>query len=70
MSEEIKLKIMKSIEKFVKLLKQIKYASLNPPLSKLYHSYFGSLLNGFGTQSSDVDYTILTNSYVNEKQFL
>ncbi|CAD8107425.1 unnamed protein product [Paramecium primaurelia] len=70
MSEETKEKIMKSIEKFVKLLKQINYKSLNPPLSKLYHSYFGSLLNGFGTQSSDVDYTILTNSYVNEKQFL
>lgn len=49
MSEETKEKIMKSIEKFVKLLKQINYKSLNPPLSKLYHSYFGSLLNGFGT---------------------
>ncbi|CAK63281.1 unnamed protein product (macronuclear) [Paramecium tetraurelia] len=70
MSEETKEKIMKSIERFVKLLKQVKYQSLNPPLSKLYHTYFGSLLNGFGTQSSDVDYTILTNSYVNEKQFL
>lgn len=32
MSEETKEKIMKSIERFVKLLKQIKFQSLNPPL--------------------------------------
>lgn len=67
MTDETKEKIKKSIDKFVKLLRLIKYHTLNPPLQNLYHSYFGSMLNGFGTQTSDVDYTILTNSYVNEK---
>ena len=31
---------------------------------------FGSLVSGFGGTDSDLDITILTNSYVNESNFL
>ena len=31
---------------------------------------FGSLVNGFGTSDSDLDITILTNCYVDEKKFI
>ena len=49
MSCETKEKIQRSIEKFVKLLSKIRYNTLNPPITNLNHSYFGSMLNGFGT---------------------
>lgn len=35
-------------------------------MGTIEHCAFGSKSNGFGTEKSDVDYTILTNCYVNE----
>lgn len=32
----------------------------------MHYLYFGSWLNGFGTKTSDVDFSIMTNSYVDE----
>lgn len=39
-------------------------------LCPLYYQYYGSFCNGFGLNTSDVDFTILTNSYVEESILL
>jgi predicted nucleotidyltransferase len=39
-------------------------------LADIEYQYFGSYSNGFGTTGSDVDLTILTNSFVNEREVL
>lgn len=54
------------MNKFVKQLEKVTF----PTGLTLHYDYFGSFLNGFGTKSSDVDFTILTNSYFNEKAML
>ncbi|KAM3127783.1 hypothetical protein pb186bvf_020112 [Paramecium bursaria] len=60
--------IKRSMDNFIKLLKQIPFKQMN--LCTLYYQYYGSFCNGFGLKSSDVDFTILTNSYVEESQLL
>lgn len=38
--------------------------------NKVILAKFGSIVNGFAVSSSDMDLVILTDSYVNERQFL
>lgn len=33
-------------------------------------AYYGSFINGFGQKNSDVDFTILTNSFIEEERVL
>nr|UUA79863.1 Cid1/3 [Paramecium bursaria] len=61
-------KIQRSMDDFIKLLKSIPFKQMN--LCPLYYQYYGSFCNGFGLNTSDVDFTILTNSYVEESQLL
>ncbi|CAD8106407.1 unnamed protein product [Paramecium sonneborni] len=64
MSEENKKKFERSTKSLIFFLKQFDY---NPFNSEIEFCVFGSQLNGFGTKESDVDFTFITNSYVDER---
>ncbi|CAD8187678.1 unnamed protein product [Paramecium pentaurelia] len=64
MTEQKKKKFQNSIKSLVHFLKQLDY---DPFKTEIEYCIFGSQLNGFGTKESDVDFTFLTNSYVDER---
>ncbi|CAD8187294.1 unnamed protein product [Paramecium octaurelia] len=64
MTDDKKKKFQNSLKSLVHFLKQLDYDPFN---AEIKYCIFGSQLNGFGTKESDVDFTFLTNSYVDER---
>ena len=56
------------IEKFLKMMEEVDFKSMG--LHKVSFSIFGSNVNNFGTSGSDIDVSLNTENYVNERELL